>query len=179
MVSSAGSIFLVGPMGAGKSTLGRLLADCLGWSFVDADRVIEERAGADIPWIFDLEGEAGFRQRESQVLEDLTRLSGQVLATGGGAVIRPENRAVLSERGTVVYLRTSIAVQLRRTSKDRNRPLLQKPDPEKVLTDLLHQREPFYLAIADIVVDTDDSHPRALADHIIDIYRQGSNHKVS
>lgn len=179
MVLSAGSLFLVGPMGAGKSTLGRLLADCLNWTFVDADRVIEERAGADIPWIFDLEGEDGFRQRETQVLEELTQVPGQVLATGGGAVIRPENRAVLSERGTVVYLRTSIAAQLRRTSKDRNRPLLQKPDPEKVLTDLLRQREPHYVAIADIVVDTDHYHPRALAEHIIDIYRHGSNHKAS
>ena len=174
MVLKAGSLFLVGPMGAGKSTLGRLLADMLGKTFVDSDRVIEERAGADIPWIFDLEGESGFRQRELQVLEDLTRETGLVLATGGGAVTRPENRQVLAARGTVIYLRTAIPTQLRRTSKDRNRPLLQKPDPEAILTELLRQREPHYLEIADIVVDTDDIHPRALAEHIVATYRRAS-----
>ncbi len=174
MVLQAGSLFLVGPMGAGKSTLGRLLAERLGMTFVDSDQVIEARAGADIPWIFDLEGESGFRQREMQVLDDLTRQSGLVLATGGGAVTRAENRRALAERGTVVYLRTAISTQLRRTSKDRNRPLLQKPDPEAILTELLRLREPHYLAVADIVVDTDDIHPRALADHIADIYSRDS-----
>lgn len=164
------SLFLVGPMGAGKSTLGRMLADLLDKTFVDSDRVIEERAGADIPWIFDLEGEPGFRVREMQVIDELTRQPDLVLATGGGAVVRPENRAALAGRGIVVYLRTSVATQLARTSKDRNRPLLQKPDPRQILTDLLAAREPHYTAIADLTVDTDHIHPRALAEQIVQYY---------
>ncbi|MEX1056916.1 MAG: shikimate kinase, partial [Natronospirillum sp.] len=116
-------------MGAGKSTLGRILAALLEREFVDSDRVIEERAGANIPWIFDLEGEVGFRDRETQVIDELTQQADLVLATGGGAVMRSDNRRFLASRGVVVYLRTRVESQLARTEKDRNRPLLQQQDP--------------------------------------------------
>ncbi len=158
-------------MGAGKSTLGRMLAGALEKTFVDSDHYIEERAGADIPWIFDLEGEAGFRDRETQALDELTQRPNLVLATGGGAVVRRENRALLASRGVVIYLRTEVDTQLARTAKDKNRPLLQKADPRAVLTELLLAREPHYLALADIVVDTEGASPRALADTILQEYR--------
>ncbi len=165
------SIFLVGPMGAGKTTLGRLLADILNKTFVDSDRCIEERAGANIPWIFDLEGESGFRDRETQVLDELTQQPDLVLATGGGAVVRAENRQMLASRGVVVYLRTRLDTQLARTAKDKNRPLLQKNNPRAILARLLAEREGHYEALADIVVDTDHGSPRALADYIVQEYR--------
>lgn len=165
------SLFLVGPMGAGKSTLGRLLAETLNKTFVDSDRCIEQRAGANIPWIFDLEGEAGFRDRETQMLDELTQQPHLVLATGGGAVVRAENRRMLASRGVVVYLRTQIDTQLARTAKDKNRPLLQKDNPRAILVRLLEERAPLYEALADIVVDTDHGSPRALADYIVQEYR--------
>ncbi|MFC3851692.1 shikimate kinase AroK [Salinispirillum marinum] len=168
---SAESIFLIGPMGAGKSTLGRLLADVLGRDFHDSDRIIEERAGANIPWIFDLEGESGFRERESQVIDELTQRTDLVVATGGGAVVRPENRQVMQDRAWVVYLRTRVATQLERTAKDKNRPLLQRDDPAKILTELLAAREPHYLALAHLTVDTDDIAPKTLAERIAQEYR--------
>ena len=123
--NSLTNIFLIGSMGAGKSTLGRLLASALKRPFYDSDKVIEERCGASIPWIFDIEGEAGFRDREIQAIDDLTALKGIILSTGGGSVIKPENRQHLKERGVVVFLRTTVEQQLLRTSKDHNRPLLQ------------------------------------------------------
>lgn len=158
-------------MGAGKSTLGRMLAANLDKTFMDSDRCIEERAGANIPWIFDLEGEDGFRQRETQVLDNLTQRTDLVLATGGGAVIRPENRRMLRSRGVVVYLRTRVDTQLARTAKDKNRPLLQKTDPKAILAQLLAEREGYYMELADIIVDTDDENPRALADFVAQEYR--------
>ncbi len=158
-------------MGAGKSTLGRMLASSLDKTFMDSDRCIEERAGANIPWIFDLEGEDGFRQRETLVLDSLTQRPDLVLATGGGAVIRPENRRMLRSRGVVVYLRTRVDTQLARTAKDKNRPLLQKSDPEAILARLLAEREGYYMELADIIVDTDDENPRALADYVAQEYR--------
>ncbi|GGY36108.1 shikimate kinase [Bacterioplanes sanyensis] len=154
------SIFLVGPMGAGKSTIGRLLSAELGLEFFDTDKVIEERCGANIPWIFDVEGEVGFRDREQQVVDELTRHSDIVLATGGGVVMRPENRRHLSSRGTVVYLRTTVAQQLVRTSKDKNRPLLQAENPEQILRDLFSKRDPLYKEVADLVIETDKRNPR-------------------
>lgn len=163
MHSAHSSVFLVGPMGSGKTTLGRLLAECLQKRFVDSDQVIVDRAGADIPWIFDLEGEAGFRQREKQVLAELTLEPDIILATGGGAVLLPENRACLRERGQVIYLRTQVATQLRRTQHDRNRPLLQTSHPSATLRRLLAEREPYYLEVADVVVDTDQMNPKVLA----------------
>ena len=154
------SIYLVGPMGAGKSTLGRLLAAELKLDFYDSDKVIEERSGANIPWIFDMEGEAGFREREEQAIDELTQMPNIVLATGGGVVMREANRQHLSTRGTVVYLRTSVEQQLARTAKDKNRPLLQTANPEQVLRELFAKRDPLYLEVADIVIDTDQHSPK-------------------
>lgn len=149
------NLFLVGPMGAGKSTIGKRLADRLGFRFMDCDRVLEERTGANIPLIFDLEGEQGFRKRESALLDELTRLQGLVLATGGGAVLDPTNRSALRQRGFVVLLRTSVEEQLRRTRFDRSRPLLQTPDRNERLTRLAEARNPLYESVADFAIDTD------------------------
>jgi len=153
-------IFLVGPMGAGKSTIGKLLAAQLGLPFADSDKVLEDRTGADIPWIFDVEGEAGFRRRESEVLKDLCTGEPQVIATGGGIVLLPENRALLKAHGFVVYLRASLDQLVERTSKNSNRPLLQVADPRGKLREILLQREPFYSEVADLVCDTNDCTPK-------------------
>jgi len=154
-------------MGAGKSTIGRLLSQELKLEFVDSDREIEKRAGADIPWIFDVEGEAGFRDREEGVIEALSLRKDVVLSTGGGAVLRPENRSVLQANGTVVYLETSVDQQLDRTSRDKNRPLLQTENPRAVLEALMSIRHPLYLDTADIVVVTDKRHPKTVVTEII------------
>jgi len=154
-------------MGAGKSTIGRLLSQELHLEFVDSDKEIEKRAGADIPWIFDVEGESGFRDREESVIESLSVQKDIVLSTGGGAVIRDANRSVLKEHGTVVYLNTSVAQQLDRTSRDKNRPLLQTADPESVLEELMSVRHPLYLETADIIVKTDGRHPKTVVTEII------------
>jgi 3-dehydroquinate synthase len=148
------NIFLVGLMGAGKTTIGRLLARKLGKRFVDSDHEIEARTGASIPWIFEIEGEASFRRREAEMIRELTGQHGIVLATGGGVVLDPANRAFLAERGTVIYLRAGINSILQRTSHDRNRPLLQTPDPRRKLEELTAQREPLYREVADLVIDT-------------------------
>ncbi|GAB3441408.1 bifunctional shikimate kinase/3-dehydroquinate synthase AroKB [Massilia solisilvae] len=148
------NIFLVGLMGAGKTTIGRLLARKLGKRFVDSDHEIEARTGASIPWIFEIEGEASFRRREADMIRELTGQHGIVLATGGGAVLDPANRKLLAERGTVIYLRAGINSILQRTAHDRNRPLLQTADPRKKLEELLAQREPLYREVADLVIDT-------------------------
>ncbi len=161
------NIYLVGPMGAGKTTIGRQLASAIGHAFHDSDAVVVEKAGADIPWIFDLEGETGFRQREEHVIDTLTQQSGIVLATGGGAILSENNRKNLRGRGVVVYLKTSIRYQLFRTQKDRNRPLLLKGNRRKILTDLLTAREPLYLETADLVVSTDKSNPRVIIGSIL------------
>lgn len=154
------SVFLVGPMGAGKSTIGRLLSSELKLEFIDSDKIIEERCGANIPWIFDKEGEIGFRDREEQAIDDLTQMDGIVLATGGGVVMREANRRNLASRGTVVYLCTSVEQQLARTAKDKNRPLLQNDNPEQVLRDLFAKRDPLYREVADIIIQTDKRNPR-------------------
>ncbi len=154
------SVFLIGPMGAGKSTIGRLLSQELKFEFYDSDKVIEERCGADIPWIFDKEGEAGFREREESVIDELTQQKGIVLSTGGGAVLRAENRQHLASRGTVIYLCTSVEQQLARTARDRNRPLLQTANPEAVLRKLFEERDPLYRSVADIIIETDQRNPR-------------------
>ncbi len=161
------NIFLVGPMGAGKSTIGRHLADELHLDFFDSDQEIERRTGADIAWIFDLEGEDGFRKREENVINDLTDKQGIVLATGGGSIVTKAVRNRLSARGIVVYLQTTIDKQLARTQRDKRRPLLQNEDPEQVLRDLAEMRNPLYEEVADYIVDTDDQSARAVANQII------------
>lgn len=163
------NIYLVGPMGAGKTTVGRHLADLLGCPFVDSDHEIEARTGASIPWIFEKEGEAGFRLREESVIDALTQKQGIVLATGGGAVGRAQNRHFLKERGIVVYLYTSVDMQLARTARDRNRPLLQTANPEKKLAELLALRDPLYREVAHYVVPTSDGSARDLAQKIIQL----------
>lgn len=159
-------------MGAGKSTIGRQLAQALHYEFVDSDHEIEARTGADIPWIFDVEGEEGFRRREETVIDELTQRDGIVLATGGGAVMRESNRRVISARGIVVYLKTSIEQQLARTAKDRKRPLLQHAEPRKVLTELMKVRDPLYMEIADHMVDTDASNIKDVAGTIVELVTQ-------
>ena len=161
------NIFLVGPMGAGKSTIGRHLADELHLDFFDSDQEIERRTGADIAWIFDLEAEDGFRVREENVINDLTDKQGIVLATGGGSIVTKAVRNRLSARGIVVYLQTTIDKQVARTQRDKRRPLLQNEDPEQVLRDLAEMRNPLYEEVADYIVDTDDQSARAVANQII------------
>ena len=160
------SVFLVGLMGVGKTTVGRHLADAFGVPFFDSDQVIEARAGAEIPWIFEVEGEAGFREREALVLQELTALPGIVLATGGGAVLRPENRQVLHDRGVCVYLHGSLDQLTARTARDRRRPLLRNGNPREVLARLLREREALYREVAHHVFVTDRRPARVLADEI-------------
>ena len=161
------NIFLVGLMAVGKTTVGRMLADSIGWHFLDTDRVIEERAGADIPWIFELEGEAGFRDREQAMIEELTGCRHLVLATGGGAVIREENRRCLAARGTVVHLHSSIERLVERTSRDKKRPLLKQGSPREILGRLQSERGPLYDEIADYRFVTDSQTPKTLTRRIV------------
>jgi shikimate kinase len=162
------NIFLIGPMGAGKSAVGRYLARTLHLSFVDSDDEIESRTGVDIPFIFEKEGEAGFRKREAVVIDDLSRMDGVVLATGGGAVIDADSRSRLGGRGFVVYLYTTVDQQVLRTQKGRERPLLGKTDPRATLQELLDSRDPMYREIADIVVETDGRKVKSVADEIVE-----------
>ncbi len=163
-MGSPSRVFLVGPMGAGKTTIGRQLAQLLKLDFADTDQEIEERTGADIPWIFDVEGEEGFRKREMKVIDEMTERNGLLLATGGGVVESSENRRALSSRGFVIYLYTSIEEQIRRTKRDTRRPLLQgEEDPETVLRNLMTRRDPWYRDIADYIIDTDGCSPRSVA----------------
>ncbi len=162
------NIFLVGLMGAGKTTIGRLLARKLNRRFVDADHEIEARTGATIPWIFEIEGEACFRRREADVIRDLSAQRGLVLATGGGAVLNPASRALLAERGTVIYLRASIGSILQRTANDKNRPLLQTADPRGKLEQLWAERDPLYREIADLVIDTGRPNVQSMVQTILD-----------
>lgn len=154
-MDASASIFLVGPMGAGKSAVGRKLAEELGREFLDSDEVIESRTGVDIPYIFEREGESGFRARERQIIDELTQLPGIVLATGGGAAQDPANRAHLGERGRVVYLHASVDQQLRRTRSGRERPMLKGGDPREILEALMAVRDPQFREIADVIVETD------------------------
>lgn len=162
------NIFLIGPMGSGKTAVGRQLARQLKLEFIDSDAEIEHRTGVDIPYIFEKEGEEGFREREREVIDSLTQLTNIVLATGGGAILRLENREHLSTRGTVVYLQTGIEQQLERTRHGRQRPLLYTDDPEAKLRELMQMRLPIYESLADITVATDGRQVRAVTDEIIE-----------
>ena len=164
---NAENVFLVGPMGSGKSAVGRQLATRLGLAFVDSDAEIEAATGVDIAYIFEKEGEAGFRLRERDVLDGLTARPGVLVATGGGAVLDPDTRARLRERGRVVYLRTSVNQQLARTRRSGHRPLLRTPDPLGTLERLMQVRAPLYEDAADLTVDTDGRKVKSVVDEIV------------
>jgi shikimate kinase len=159
-------IVLVGPMGAGKSTIGRLISKQLNIPFKDTDHVIEELCGADIPWIFDVEGEAGFRQREASVLKDLMNEPSLVLATGGGIILSQENRKLLKQADRVIYLFADAEHLVRRTDKDKKRPLLQVVNPRQKIIDLLLERDPLYREVATHIVTTDTRSPKLVAREI-------------
>ena len=161
-----GNIFLVGLMGAGKTTIGKSLANRLDKTFIDSDHEIQKRTGVSIPVIFDIEGEAGFRKRESEILRELVKLENIVLATGGGAVLDEGNRELLKHRGTVVYLRAAVDDLWRRTRHDKNRPLLQTPDPHAKLCELYTQRDPLYCETAHIIVETGKQSAHSLVQQI-------------
>ena len=162
----AQNLFLIGPMGAGKTTVGRQLAEFFHMDFIDSDHEIQRRTGVDIQTIFEFEGESGFRQRESAVIDELTVRDGIVLATGGGVVVREENRKILSARGVVIYLYCSVRQQYERTHRDKNRPLLDTPDPMVTLTELMLVRDPLYRQTADMVVSTEGRNTQAVVQDI-------------
>ena len=155
-MNPAPNVFLVGPMGAGKSTIGRRLARHFGLAFIDLDDELEARTGASVKLIFELEGEAGFRARESALLAELAQADGRLLATGGGTVLDAGNRALLRSRGFVVWLRASVAQQLRRLERDRKRPLLGGPDRRARLEQLAAERDPLYAEVADLTASAED-----------------------
>lgn len=169
------NVFLIGPMGSGKTAVGRHLARLLRYTFHDSDADIEARTGVDIAFIFEKEGEAGFRIRERESLDRLTRLESIVLATGGGAVIDPANRAALAERGVVVYLVTSVNQQIERTRHARHRPLLHDTDPEQRLKDLMARRATLYAEIADLTITTDARRVQLVAEEIHQELRRTQN----
>jgi shikimate kinase len=165
------SIFLIGPMGSGKTAVGRSLARLLDYPFYDSDHEIERRCGADIPLIFEREGEVGFRRREHDAIQELTTQQRIVLATGGGAVVNDDNRRALASRGWVVYLETSVAQQAERAGRTRHRPMLHGADPVVRLEELLRVREPLYLEIADLRVATDRQRVHSVAEWIVREYK--------
>jgi shikimate kinase len=164
---SAKNIILIGPMGSGKSTIGQLLANRLHRDFYDSDHYIEERTGVDIPCIFDVEGEEGFRQRETRAIEELTSRPNIVLATGGGSVMREENRKILRKSGYIIFLDTSVNQQMERLKHDKKRPLLRTENPRERLQKLLDERKPIYLKLADLRIPTDRKYARRVANEII------------
>ena len=162
------SIFLIGPMGSGKTTVGTLLATAMRREFIDSDKILEQRTGMSVAKIFECEGEKEFRHRETQIIAELVQRNNIVLATGGGAVLDPENRRLLGARGTVIYLHASVDTQLRRLSADRSRPLLQDTDPAAVLTRLATEREPLYRELSDHRVNMDRLAAREACEHILE-----------
>lgn len=161
-------LFLIGPMGSGKSTVGKQLASLLNCDFIDSDAEIETRSGANIPWIFDVEGEEGFRRREAAVIVDLAQRPNTVVATGGGAVIRADNRSVMADSGVVVYLDVSLENQIKRTGSGDDRPLLKGGDKRETLSKLMREREPLYQEIADIIVTANAGNAGKVARQIKD-----------
>ena len=161
------NIFIVGPMGSGKTTVGKIVASELFLDFHDTDVKIEDSTGVTIDWIFDIEGEAGFRKRETTILKEMVALNSIVLATGGGIVIEEENRELLASRGTVFYLHTPLNTQVERTAKDKDRPLLKDKDPEKVLADLQELRQSLYEEVSDHIIDTEGKSGSEVANEIV------------
>lgn len=175
VMQMTGNIFFVGLMGAGKTTVGKLLAKRLGKTFYDSDHEIESRTGVNIPVIFELEGEAGFRKRETMAIEELTAMHDIVLATGGGAVLSKQNRENLSQHGTVIYLRATVTELWHRTKNDKNRPLLQTDDPRAKLEKLYTERDPVYREIADIIIDTGDQSVGSIVQHLEETLNKHAN----
>ena len=167
MKNQSNCVFLIGMPGSGKSTIGKGLAKALGRPFIDLDHEIEVRCGVAIPVIFEIEGEQGFRKRESLALEEVAAQSDAVVATGGGAILDPHNREVLKANGTVIYLQASVEELYRRTSRDRNRPLLATNDPKARLQELFEQRSPIYDTLADVVVETGSAGVASVVQHIV------------
>ena len=165
------NIFIVGPMGSGKSTVGKIISSELFLNFFDTDEEIETRTGASIDWIFDLEGEDGFRKRETKVLEEMVKQNSIVLSTGGGIILSETNRELLSSRGTVFYLATPIGVQLERTSKDKDRPLLKDGDPGEILKNLHIARESLYEEVSDYTVNTENKSSQQVSSEIIKLVK--------
>ena len=165
------NIFIVGPMGSGKTTVGKIVAGELFLDFHDTDARIEETTGVTIDWIFDIEGEAGFRKRETTTLKEMVALNSIVLATGGGIVIEEENRELLASRGTVFYLHTPLNTQVERTMKDKDRPLLKGKDPEKVLADLQQSRQAFYEEVSDHIINTENKSGSEVANEIVKLVK--------
>ena len=159
-------------MGAGKTTIGKQLAEVLKLEFIDSDQELERRTGAPIDWIFDIEGEDGFRAREESIIEELTQMQGVVLATGGGAIVSDKSRNFLAARGVVVYLETSIEQQLERTRRDKRRPLIQNENPKEILEQLMVEREAMYTEIADLTVPTNISSVKSVAKQIVELMDQ-------
>ncbi|WP_343189054.1 shikimate kinase AroK [Buchnera aphidicola (Chaitoregma tattakana)] len=170
------NIFLVGPMGAGKSTIGKQLAKKLHMDFYDSDQEIESRTGADIAWVFDVEGEQGFRIREKKIINEITKKNGIVLATGGGSIVSESIRNILSSRGTVVFLNTTIEKQLIRTNRDKNRPLLNNKNISNrdILESLAKERNHLYKNISDFTVDTDNKSAKSIALYILKKFKSNN-----
>ncbi|NLJ50948.1 MAG: shikimate kinase [Alcaligenaceae bacterium] len=162
-------IILIGMMGAGKTTVGRALAKKLGRKFIDLDHAIVERCGVDIPTIFDIEGEEGFRKRENEVLQDVILNKEIILATGGGAVLRPENRELMKQYGQIIYLRVAVDELYRRVAKDKNRPLLATPNPKERLAELLSERAEIYESSADHIIDSSGDSQNLIVEQIINL----------
>ena len=174
-MSEKDNLFLVGPMGSGKSTIGRQLARRFKKSFFDSDHEIEEHTGASISLIFDIEGEAGFRKREKEMINDLTRQESIVLATGGGVILDPENRNHLKTRGTVIYLHAPLNKLFYRTSRDKKRPLLQTSDPQEKLRKIVEDRDPLYRETADLIVETENRTVQQAVNYIVRKLREASS----
>ena len=165
------NIFIVGPMGSGKSTVGKIISDELFLDFFDTDDEIEKRTGASIDWIFDLEGEEGFRRRESKILSEMVQKNSIVLSTGGGIILDSSNRELLSSRGTVFYLSTPISIQVERTANDKDRPLLKNGNPSEILSKLHEERKGLYASVSDHVVETDNKSSQEVASQIVKLVK--------